>query len=242
MRTRHVVLSVLLSALPSLLCWAGLITTYTEDFEGTLQDSYFRTGLGDVIVPDGGNLGAYLRNPAYASAVPVIEDSAFNVFTAAWTQQGVAGLGIDVNVFALSGAADDRPVSLGLLGGVRVDGEWTACELVLTGKEMPQPGSGWKSYDFNVPVYRRHMPVKWTVHGPCAGLPRDDVWSAVVARIAAVRFYVGDPYVSYDPQVWDIGFDNARITLGKFVDHTNAGSRVLGEPSVPVTVLPDSGE
>ncbi len=60
------------------------------------------------------------------------------------------------------------------------------------------------------------MPPKWVVRDACADLPRGQVWDGVMSNVSAARFYVGDPDVSYEPLTWDIGFDNARITLGKF--------------------------
>ncbi len=242
MKTHRVTLLIILSALVSVLCWAALIRTVTEDFEGTLADTDWRSGPGDEIAPDGGNPGAFLHNPAAVTPIPVIANAVPSVFTGPYGQQGVSDLGIDVNVFAVSGEADNRPVSLGLQGGVYTGGTWVSCELIFPGTEMPQPGAGWKSYNFAVPAWKHHMPSKAVVYGPCANLPRDEVWNQVKGWVYAARFYVGDPGVSYESQIWDIGFDNARITIGKLVDHLRHDARLVSDGPVPMNVVPDPNE
>ncbi len=242
MKTRRATLFFFLCALASVLCWAALTTTVTEDFEGTLADTDWRSGPADEIVSDGGNPGAFLRNPAAATSIPVIANEVPSVFTGPYMQMGVSDLGIDVNVFEVSGDVDNRPVSLGLQGGVYTGGTWVSCELIFRGTEVQQPGAGWKSYSFAVPAWKRHMPSSAVVYGPCANLPRDDVWNSVKGWVYAARFYVGDPGVSYETQIWDIGFDNARITIGKLVDHLRHDGRFASDGPVPMTVLPDPNE
>ncbi len=83
------------------------------------------------------------------------------------------------------------------------------------------------------------MPPKWVVYGPCASWPPDSAWYYVMGNVSRARFYVGDPGVSYDSQIWDIGFDNARIALGKF---GSGPSQVSDGRAVPMTVAPDPND
>jgi len=244
MKTRRVVLSVLLSTLMSVLCWAALTRTVTEDFEGAIEEALWRAGPEDEIVPDGGNPGAFLRNAAAVAAVPtlVTETPGSSVFTGPYGQMGVSHLGVDLEVFAVSGDVRGRPVSLGIQGGVYTGSEWISCELIFPGDEVPQPGSGWRAYTFGVPAWKRHMPSKVTVHGSCADLPRDDVWRQVIGWVSVARFYVGDPGASYEPQAWDIAFDNPRITIGKFTDHMHHDAALESDGPVPMEMAPVPNE
>jgi hypothetical protein len=230
MKTRHVMLVIVLSALVSVLGWAEVLSTLTEDFEGTLADAYMRSGPGDEIVQAGGNPGAFLRSSATVTPIPVLSTVSEVpwIFTGNFRILGVTELGIDVNVFAASDEADGRPVSLGLVSG--------DCELVLSGKEIPRPGSGWKSCTFRVPAWKPALPAHWVAYGTCASWPPDNAWDYVMQRVTEARFYVGDPGASYATQVWDIGFDNARVTRGK----RDAGPTfAIGGPAIPVSVVPD---
>jgi len=237
MRTRDVMLLIALSALVSVLGWAEVLTTFTENFEGTLQDVYCRSGSGNEIVAAGGNPGAFLHNPAAVTPLPVLATVSPVpwIFTGDFRILGVTDLGIDVNVFAVSGEAGDRPVSLGLIRYGGTGDPADDCDLLLPGKEIPRPGSGWKSYNFRVPAWKPAMPAHWSAYGACASWPRDTAWYQVMQRVSEARFYIGDPRASYSTESWDIGFDNARVTRGK----SDAGPTfAIGEPAVPVSALP----
>jgi hypothetical protein len=80
----------------------------------------------------------------------------------------------------------------------------------------PHQGSGWRSYEFKLPAWSEHLPASWQITGPCAGLPPDDAWYRVTGWGVLPSFLLGEPGKTYNNQIWDIGFDNVSITIGKF--------------------------
>ncbi len=218
MMARRIALAAAVSLLVSVVCWAEITWTFTEDFEGDLADASWRAGPGDEVVAQGGNPGAFLRNPAAVTSIPAISTVSPIpwIYTGNYRILGVTDLGIDVRIFSASGETDARPVSLGLVNKGSTPADPTDdCELVLLGREMPRPGSGWRSYGFHVPAWKPSMPARWTVYGRCASWPRDEAWSYVLQQVSEARFYLGDPGVTYDLATLDVGFDNAKITMGK---------------------------
>lgn len=218
MRTRGLALATTLSAVLSVVCWAAWTATITETFDGTIDETFWRIPLGDEIVTDGGNPGAFLRNTGLATALPVIENmelpSPTNQFLGRYRVDSVSELDVDLNVFAASQGIDDRPLSLGLISG--------SCELTVSEQAISRPGVGWKTYRFNVPSWKLTMPQKWVARGTCADMSRDDAWNFVMGGqyVTSVHFYLGDPAGNYPVQTWTIGVDNVRITKGKFGSST----------------------
>jgi hypothetical protein len=214
MRRRNLAFAAGLTVALSALCWAVPSATITETFDGTIDQASWRIGPDDEIVPAGGDPGAFLRNAKLTAAIPVVLNvtlpTEFNNFLGRYRIDGVSDLGVDLNIFAASDGVDDRPVSLGLISG--------DCELVLSEQAAPNSGTGWKSYRFHVPAWKRTMPEKWVAYGSCAGMPRDDAWNYAMGGqyVTAVHFYLGDPAGSYPVQTWTVGVDNASITKGKF--------------------------
>jgi hypothetical protein len=227
MKIRRAVTAAALAFLAFMPGWARVVITVAEDFEITLEDTVWRTGPGDEIVPTGGNPGAFLHATAVETTIPFIATDVYSIFTGPYTQMGVVGLGIDVNVFSASGDIGNRRVWLGLVG--------SNCELALPGQDVSQPGSGFRSYTFNVPSWKLNMPGKWVALGDCADWPRDVAWGTL-SWVGAVRFYLGDPGATYAPQTWDIGFDNPRIMLR---DHGSPGDTAT---AVPASIVPDAAE
>ncbi len=196
---------------------AATTTTFTETFDGTLADATWRLGTLDEIVPDGGHPGAYLRNRQFDAAVPtpVYVGPLPSPFFGDYRAAGVISLGLDVNVFSASiGVDHGRPVSLVLGSDMGTPDDPTDdCEVYFVGpKPLPQPGTGWRSYDFKVPSDHVTVPPGWTVRGPCAGLAGDAAWNAVITDVTRVTFPFADPDTLWYFQIWDLGVDSIRIT------------------------------
>lgn len=73
----------------------------------------------------------------------------------------------------------------------------------------------WKTFDFKVSSQSTTLPQGWVVVGACAGLSSDDAWNRVITRVGRASFDFAEPGFFYFFQIWSIGFDNPRITLGK---------------------------
>jgi len=195
---------------------AAPTTTVTEPFDGTLEQATWRLGTLDTIEPAGGSPGAYLHNPQFDSAVPTptyvgpLPSPFFGNYRAA----SVTTLGLDVIVYAASiGVDNKRPVSLVLTSDMGTpDDPSDDCDVYTVGnRNVPRPGSAWRSFDFRVPASSTTLPTGWTVRGACGGLSGDGAWNAVITDVTRVSFPFSDPDTLWYFQVWDLGIDNVRI-------------------------------
>ena len=219
MSSRRVAMAVTLAAVFAAPCWGMPSVTVTETFDGTIDQATWRMGTQDEILPAGGNPGAYLRVPGVDTAEPRISTvpSLAPQFLGNYRERGVIGLGIDINLFDVGVSADGRPVSLFLHSNMETpDDLLDDCEVVLVGsKNVPRPGAGWRRYDFKVPAWSRTLPQNWVVNGVCSGLSPDEAWNRVITNVTDASFDLGELGFFYHFQIWDTGFDNPRITLGK---------------------------
>jgi hypothetical protein len=207
---------MLVAAASSGLSRAAVTTTATESFDGTLDDATWRLGTLDEIDATGGHPGSFLHNPQTDSAVPtpIYIGPANTPFLGDYSAAGVISLGIDVNVYSASiGVERTRELSLVLTSDMGTpDDPSDDCDAYVVGAKLPQPGSGWKSYTFHVPSSRATLPSGWVIRGFCGGLSEDDAWKAVITNVTRVTFPFSDPDLLWYFQIWDIGFDNPRIT------------------------------
>jgi hypothetical protein len=209
-------LAMLLAFLFALPAGAAPTTTVAETFDGTLDQATWRLGTQDEIAPDGGSPGAYLHNPQFDSAVPspVYVGPLPSPFFGDYRAANVTTLGLDVIVYAASIAVDNkRPVSLVLTSDMGThDDTSDDCDVYTVGnKNVPRPGSGWRSFDFKVPSASTTLPNGWVVRGACGGLAGNDAWNAVVTNVTHVAFPFADPDTLWYFQIWDLGIDNVRI-------------------------------
>lgn len=209
---------ILLAVILTVPAAAAPATTVAETFEGTLDQATWRLGTLDTIEPTGGSPGAYLHNPQFDSAVPTpsyvgpLPSPFFGDYRAA----NVASLGLDVIVFAASiGVDNKRPVSVVLTSDMGTpDDPSDDCDVYTVGnKNVPRPGTPWRSFDFRVPSGSTTLPNGWTVRGACGGLSADGAWNAVVTNVSRVSFPFSDPDTFWYFQIWDLGIDNVRITF-----------------------------
>jgi hypothetical protein len=216
---RTFAVAVTLAALFAAPSWGMPSVTVTETFDGTIDQATWRMGTQDEILPAGGHPGAYLRVPQLDTAEPRISTvpSLAPQFLGDYRERGVIGLGIDVNLFDVGISAVGRPVSLFLHSNMGTpDDPLDDCEVVFVGpKNVPKPGAGWRPYEFKVPAWSRTLPQNWIVNGTCAGLSPDETWNRVISNVTEASFDLGEPGYFYYFQIWDLGFDNPRITLGK---------------------------
>lgn len=218
MTIRTLALPVALAALVSAPCLAVPSVTITETFDGeTIDQASWRAGSHDVIL-FGGNPGDYLRvleadaaEPRFQTVASLAQD-----FLGNYRSKGVIGLGIDVNLFGVGISAEGRPVSLSLLSDMGTpDDPLDDCEAVLVGrKNLPNPGTGWKTYDFKVPSQSTTLPNGWIMWGTCANLAPDEAWNVVIQNVVRASFDFGEPGFFYFFQIWSVGYDNPRITFG----------------------------
>jgi len=241
-RTIAIMIALLLTGHVAAPCWGHTVKYAFETFEGTLEEASWRSGPADEIVADGGNPGAFLHVASVVTdATSIAASGPPWIWTGTYRNMGVIELGVDVELFGNNSKAldspasfeligdgmtaenatndarsEDRPVSLELINNnFTPDDPTDDCIVVQVGKKLPKAGGGWGSYNFHVPSYMTSLPSGWTVRAACGGLSPDAVWNKVMEFVVEARFVLGDPDVQYPVEVWDVGFDNPRIRLGK---------------------------
>jgi hypothetical protein len=162
----------------------------------------------------GGNPGAYLRADGLDTFAPQPRTTGESVFTGDFRALNVQSLGIDFATFYVDFSAADRPCALMLYSDNATPGDqdddWAAYQL---GPNIPEPGDGWRSFDFAVPSQETAWPDGWSSVqlGPTSPAPD---WNALMADVDAVGYFYGDPTFFFIFQMWQIGLDNPRVTWG----------------------------
>jgi hypothetical protein len=215
--TLHRVAATLgLSALLALPCAAAPTVTVTETFDGPVEEASWRVAAFDVIPEFGGWPGSYLRViglDTFGPRIFTVPELA-SKFLGDYRAKGVTGLGVDINLFSTDFGAEGRPVSLYLTNRMDPEDPYDDCDAVYVGsKNVPKPGTGWKSFDFRVPSQSAGLPPGWVMVGECGGLDPDAAWNAVITDVEHASFYFGEPDWFYIFQVWNLGFDNPRIRM-----------------------------
>lgn len=176
---------------------------YVETFEGGTNAGGWTFGNTiEGIDPAGGNPGAWLHNSVIDTFAPQLRTTApGNPFQGDWRTMGITRVGVDLITIAVN-FPFQRECTLMLS-----DGNLTVYRL---GTEfVPQPGTGWKSFEFDVPSASTTLPAGWTFNG--TGVTPDQAWNQVITNVAEVRFFYGDPTFFYIFDQWNVGADNARI-------------------------------
>ena len=242
---RRVIITTVLGLFVTVPCWGYPRQTISLKYDCPYETCtcsgaicYFTVGAQDVGLPAGGHPGGYLHAVVDA-AEPQLTSTPLHPFYHLWlgdyTYSKIINLGVDINVFSVGVAAENRPVSLVLRNnGHTPDEPLDDCEIVQVGvKHVQRPGRGWKAFDFNVPYDSQVLPQSWVIlEGSCKDLTPDEAWLRVIHDVTAVSYVLGEPGGSYDIQTWDLGFDNTRLTIERdgilpFVGH---GTFELDEP------------
>jgi len=162
----------------------------------------------------GGNPTWYLRTANLDTFAPQLRTTGSSAFVGNYNALRMARLGVDLNTFQVDFSADDRPLALILVNDNGTPGnpndDWGAFNL---GSNIPVPGEGWKSIDFEIPywVTGAAMPAGWTgiQFGGSAPVPN---WDTLVKDVDRVVFFYGNPEFFFIFQNWTVGADNIRLT------------------------------
>jgi hypothetical protein len=174
----------------------------------------------ESVEPSGGNPGAWLhsrcdRNGLDCLDVPFVvfqtTPGIQSRFTGHYRGEHVVSLGLDAILLFVTGTANDFPMSVVLVNynGTPQD-PFDDVSVFSTGQEIPQPGAGWKSFDFDVPSSSPTLPAGWEVwsQSPIQG---DDAWNRVIEAVDEVHFVWSHPEWFAIFQYWEPGADNIRI-------------------------------
>ncbi|MGE0482166.1 MAG: hypothetical protein AB7Q17_17025 [Phycisphaerae bacterium] len=196
-------------------------TVETFDFGSNLGGWSYGTGNG-AISPVGGNPGPFWFEPGVDTFAPQPRtlNPAGTPFAGDFRARNVRLVGIDLKTFYVDFSAADRPLALMLVSDGRTPADasddWAAYTL---GADCPEPGEGWRGYDFSIPAGSPALPAGWStiVFGPNA----QPDWNEVITRVSQIRFFYGDPELFFIFQVWDVGLDNPRIVVGPLLGDLN---------------------
>lgn len=158
----------------------------------------------------GGNPGAW-RNGSVDTFAPQVRTTGASVFTGNWRAKGVRSVGIDLITVSTQFPAD-RELTLMLSNDAGTPGDTSDdCVVYFLGtRRVPQPGTGWRSFDFAVDAAATSMPQGWLPFGACSD--PDTAWNAVLTDVDEVRWFYGDPTFFFIFDIWNVGIDNARIS------------------------------
>ena len=97
--------------------------------------------------------------------------------------------------------------------------------------ESPQPGTGWKSFNFPVPSQNTAaLPAGWTggYFGDSENFRPGVTWNDVITSVDSVEFYWLNPALFAIFQQWEVGIDNARVTVPEPATAAAVGAMLLG--------------
>ena len=210
-------------------------TVVTFDGENVGGWSYFGDPNNpvEVIEGSGGNPGAFLH--ATCNGLDCLDTFAprfrtelgtESPFTGDYREMGVSSVGVDLILFN-NATAGGRPLTLMLtnVNGTPGDISDDTTVYLVGPSNIPLPGEGGKSYDFEVPSESETLPAGWKVTFESM-LQGDEAWNAVMKGVDQVVFFYGDPDSFFIFQQWEPGADNPRITTagGCYADFNGDGA------------------
>ncbi|MDM7915528.1 MAG: hypothetical protein QUU85_09740 [Candidatus Eisenbacteria bacterium] len=196
---------------------AALADQFVETFDGGSNTGGWTYGAPtEVIESNGGNPGAYLHASGLDTYAPQPRTTQPSIFSGDFRAAGVTSIGVDLATFYVDFSAEGRPLSLMLYSDNGTPGDdlddWAAYTM---GENIPIPGEGWRSYDFDVPSDSPTLPAGWLTIGFGPGSPENPDWNDVITNVSTLGFFYGDPTMVFIFQMWELGMDNVRITYGQ---------------------------
>ena len=191
--------------------------TFIEPFDaGVNHVGAWSYGIAVTYPASGGNPGVYQRTQGLDTYAPQPRTTmgVASIFTGDYRAAGVTSVGIDLITLAVDFSAADRPLSVMLVSDnntpANVNDDWAA--YTIGAADVPVPGQGWKSFDFEIPSQSRTLPAGWHIIKFGAGAPANPDWNDVITNVDQLRYFYGNPEDFFIFQMWTLGIDNARIT------------------------------
>ncbi len=187
--------------------------TTVESFTGGSNQGGWTWGAGDQLATTGGNPGAYLRTTGVDTFAPQPRTTVLSIFSGDYRARSVSSVGVDL-ITNSTQFPFAREVTLMLENDAGTPANPADDSIVyrISPGFVPQPGTGWASFDVPVPSSSTVLPAGWQVLQGAGSA--DAVWNAVVTNVTRVRWFYGDPTFFFIFDIWQVGLDNARITEG----------------------------
>jgi hypothetical protein len=190
--------------------------TFIENFDaGPANVGNWTFGVPPTYPATGGNPGKYHRTQGLDTFAPQLRtQSTTSVFTGNYREANVTSVGVDLTTIAVDFSAAGRPLTVILVSNngtpANVNDDWGAYKIGPT--NVPLPGQGWISYDFEIPSQSKTLPEGWNIIKFGAGAPVSPDWNNVITNVSQLRYFYGDPELFFIFQMWTLGVDNTRIT------------------------------
>ncbi len=192
--------------------------TFKETFEHGSNEGGWSYGTGQGFIEgSGGNPGAYFHDPMVDTFAPQ-PSTVFGVnslFTGNYRSRKVFSIGINLITHAVDFSADERPLTIMLVSDNGTPGnfndDWAA--YYMGAANIPLPGQGWISYEFDIPSQETMLPAGWNTLAFGPNSPPNPDWKDVITDVTQLRFFYGDPTLFFIFQVWNVGLDNPSISL-----------------------------
>jgi len=197
-----------------------------DDFSLGSNQGGWTYGPPAVIEPVGGNPGGWLHQPLVDTFAPHLRTTDASGFLGDWRGQNVSAFSFDLISVAVQ-FPFQREATLMLTSG-------TTTVYRLGTELVPQPGTGWKSFDIPVPSASTTLPAGWALQGGGNG---NAAWNTVIANVTKVAIFYGNPEFFYIFDQWNVGADNLTLDAGvdPWVDLGNGLAGTYGIPQLELT-------
>ena len=204
----------LLSLFVLLLLAPTLRASFVETFDdGSDNGDWHLTVSPPTLETDGGNPGAYLRASADAAVptwyVPLGTEP--TVFLGDYAHKRVGTLTFDLNIFG-GVEVPDRNVTLDLNTTLGTGDFGKGVDAYYVGHNISHLPVGWHTYAFPVNAASPTIPPGWVVTRGDGSPGTDADWQALMKDVETLGVELGTPGFFYPFGIWDIGFDNAKLT------------------------------
>ena len=195
---------------------------YVETFTGGVNLGGWTYGADSAVQASGGNPGHWLHVTQLDTFAPQLTTTgSAGPFAGDWRAMSISSVGVDLITISTQFPAD-RECTLMLSNGPQT------IYFLGSAEHVPQPGTGWKSFEFTFDPSSMTMPPGWAV---LSGGSPDATWNAVITNVTKVTFFYGDPTFFFIFDLWNVGADNIRISQKPiWVDLGDGLAGAAGEP------------
>lgn len=210
--------AVLAGGAIALAASAGTGQAFVETFDSLPTEGLWTWGAGDFIDPNGGNPGGCLATNTLATFAPTARtrDQNPHQFSGDFRARGVTKFSIDLITHAATFGAGGRPCTLMLVydNGTPMDFSDDSAAYFL-GPNVPLPGEGWITYEYDIPSQETELPSEWAlINLGNIDDPAIHSWDEIIQNVSSIRMHYGHPEFFFLLQDWQLGMDNASITVG----------------------------
>lgn len=225
MSTRITIASTALALGLASAALAGGAETFTEPFDDGSNEGNWTFGIPGIEVFEraGGNPDWWLHSTCeglncldtFAPQPRTTPLGGESEFTGNYAERGVTSIGIDLQTLDVDFSAEERPLTIILVNdnGTPEDETDSWGAYFIGPDNIPLVGEGWKSFDFDILSQDTELPDGWQMYDPFGSMPEGATWGDLMADVSQVRYFYGDPELFFIFQQWELGMDNARITV-----------------------------